>query len=114
MMADGGIALAGDEGVSFKARPPDFQVRPSHRRPVLCNPYAALFADFASGIALLGIAGTRILVPQLRHRTVFPRQLFGTSSTFRHVRFGHMILMLGDSCSGMKPSCVKTMDVSAI
>ena len=43
-------------------------------------------------------AGTRMLVPQARHRTVLPRQLCGTISTLRQVRLGHMMLML-DSVS---------------
>lgn len=36
-----------------------------------------------------------MFVPQLRQRTVFPRHVGGTISTFRHVRFGHMILRFG-------------------
>lgn len=43
-----------------------------------------------AGWSALGL-GTRMLVPQARQRTVFPRAVAGTASTFRHVRFGHMI-----------------------
>jgi len=41
-------------------------------------------------------AGTRIVVPQLRQRTVRPRADIGTASMLRHFRFGHMIrIVLG-------------------
>lgn len=35
--------------------------------------------------------GTRMVVVQLRQRTVLPREECGTIRTRRHVRFGHMM-----------------------
>lgn len=61
---------------------------PTHRT---LTRYATLVVGPAGPLAG---AGTRMLVPQLRHRTVFPRQVGGTSSTFLQVRFGHMMRTL--------------------
>lgn len=46
-------------------------------------------------------AGTFIFVPQLRQRTVLPRAVVGTESTRRHVKVGHMILMLSDDMNAI-------------
>src|SRR5690606_32981936 len=51
-------------------------------------------AEGAAGLPLVFFTGTRIIVAQFRQRTVFPRELDGTISTFRHVRFGHMMRTL--------------------
>lgn len=45
----------------------------------------------ALGFAWTGPPGIRMLVVQLRQRTVFPRAEVGTARTFRQVRFGHMM-----------------------
>lgn len=45
----------------------------------------------AGGVFAAGAAGIRMLVEHPRHRTVFPRADCGTASTFRQLRFGHMI-----------------------
>ncbi len=46
-----------------------------------------------------GPAGIRMLVPQLRHRTSFPRALMGTPSTRRQFICGHMMRIV---CSGTR------------
>src|SRR5262245_46961037 len=51
-------------------------------------------ASCGAGISCGAFAGTRMLVEQLRHRTVFPRHDWGTASTLRHIKFGHMIRTL--------------------
>ncbi len=38
-------------------------------------------------------SGTRIVLPQPRHLTIFPRAATGTARMRRHVNFGHMIWM---------------------
>lgn len=45
--------------------------------------------------------GTRMVVPQLRQRTVRPRAELGTASMLRHWRLGHMIRMVLDFFSSM-------------
>lgn len=45
----------------------------------------------ASGV--LCPPGMRISVPQLRHRTVFPRATVGTAKTFRQLMLGHIMRM---------------------
>ena len=59
--------------------------------------------------------GMRMLVPQVRHRTVLPRQAGGTSRTFLHVRFGHMILRLVPaSLATIAPQRALSAGVSAV
>jgi hypothetical protein len=42
----------------------------------------------------------RMLVPQVRQRTVLPRQDCGTARTFRQARLGHMIRTFGSAMLG--------------
>lgn len=54
-------------------------------------------SDSPFWLAILeGLAGTRMFVPQFRHRTVLPRAVPGTDSTRRHVKFGHIMRMFSE------------------
>ena len=57
--------------------------------------FTGCFSSDDSAVACIA-SGTLMLVPQLRQRTVLPRAVVGTESTRRHVKVGHMILMLPD------------------
>lgn len=49
------------------------------------------------GAAETGGPGIRMLVVQLRQRTVLPRAEAGTARTFRQVRFGHMMRIVSEA-----------------
>jgi hypothetical protein len=67
--------------------------------------YAAALPGLASLAPAVsdGAPGTRIFVPQLRQRTVLPRQVWGTAKTLRQVRLGHMMRTLGEFAFDMGP-----------
>src|SRR6185503_1987058 len=75
-----------------------------HRAEALC--YAAAAPGLVSGLgASVAVRpGTRMFVPQLLHRTVLPRQEWGTASTLRQVRLGHMMRMLAGKSFGIGPA----------
>ncbi len=57
------------------------------------NDKAVWPASQAAGAASPLPAGMRMCVAHARQRTVLPRATVGTARTFRHRRFGHMILI---------------------